>query len=68
MAYWLLKTEPDSFGWEHQVKKGAKGEPWTGVRNFKARSNLKAMKTGDRAFFFVAYDQQLVRPPPENLR
>ena len=52
MAYWLLKTEPETFGWNHQVKKGAKGEPWTGVRNFKARSNLKAMKKGDRAFFY----------------
>ena len=60
MAYWLLKTEPDSFGWEHQVKKGAKGEPWTGVRNFKARSNLKAMKTGDRAFFYHTGEEKQI--------
>jgi predicted RNA-binding protein with PUA-like domain len=52
MAYWLVKTEPDTFSWEHQVKKGAKGEPWTGVRNFTARTNLKTMKVGDRAFFY----------------
>lgn len=52
MAYWLLKTEPDSFSWDDQVKRGSKGEPWTGVRNFRARSHLKAMKAGDRAFFY----------------
>ena len=37
MAYWLLKTEPDDFSWDDQVKKGAKGEVWSGVRNFTAR-------------------------------
>ena len=52
MAYWLLKTEPDTFGWDQQVKKGAKGEPWTGVRNFTARANLKAMQKGELAFFY----------------
>jgi predicted RNA-binding protein with PUA-like domain len=52
MAYWLLKTEPETFGWEHQVKRGAKGEPWSGVRNFAARDNLRAMKKGDLAFFY----------------
>jgi predicted RNA-binding protein with PUA-like domain len=52
MAYWLLKTEPETFGWEQQVAKGKKGEPWTGVRNFRARSYLKEMKLGERAFFY----------------
>jgi predicted RNA-binding protein with PUA-like domain len=52
MAYWLMKTEPDTFSWDHQVKKGAKGEPWTGVRNFTARTNLKSMKKGELAFFY----------------
>jgi predicted RNA-binding protein with PUA-like domain len=52
MAYWLLKTEPEEFSWEDQVRRGAKGEPWTGVRNFRARRNLKAMKKGERAFFY----------------
>jgi predicted RNA-binding protein with PUA-like domain len=52
MAYWLLKTEPETFSWDDQVKRGAKGEPWTGVRNFTARKNLKDMKKGDRAFFY----------------
>ena len=52
MAYWLLKTEPEEFSWDDQVKRGAKGEPWTGVRNFTARGNLKAMKKGEHAFFY----------------
>ena len=52
MAYWLLKTEPEEFSWDDQVKRGAKGEPWSGVRNFTARGNLKAMKKGERAFFY----------------
>jgi len=52
MNHWLLKSEPDSWSWDNQVKKGAQGEVWTGVRNFTARDNLKAMKKGDRAFFY----------------
>lgn len=52
MAYWLLKTEPDSWGWEQQRKTGAKGEPWTGVRNPVAAKNMRAMKKGDLAFFY----------------
>jgi predicted RNA-binding protein with PUA-like domain len=52
MAYWLLKTEAETFGWEHQLKRGAKGEPWSGVRNFTARDNLRQMKKGDLAFFY----------------
>ncbi len=52
MAYWLLKTEPDTWGWSEQLKRGAKGEPWTGVRNPIARNNLRAMKKGDLAFFY----------------
>lgn len=52
MAYWLLKTEPEEFSWDDQVKRGAKGEPWSGVRNFTARRHLKEMKNGDRFFFY----------------
>ena len=52
MAYWLLKTEAETFSWDDQVKRGAKGEPWTGVRNFTARGYLKDMKKGDLAFFY----------------
>jgi len=52
MSYWLLKTEPEEFSWNDQVARGAKGEPWSGVRNFRARSNLKKMKKGEHAFFY----------------
>jgi predicted RNA-binding protein with PUA-like domain len=48
--YWLIKSEPDAFSWEQQVKNGV--EPWTGVRNHSAKLNLKAMKKGDLAFFY----------------
>jgi predicted RNA-binding protein with PUA-like domain len=50
MAYWLVKSERDAFSWDQQVAN--KVEPWTGVRNFMARNNLRAMKKGDRAFFY----------------
>jgi predicted RNA-binding protein with PUA-like domain len=49
-AYWLVKSEPDAFSWDQQVANGI--EPWTGVRNFMARNNLRAMKKGDLAFFY----------------
>jgi predicted RNA-binding protein with PUA-like domain len=52
MAYWLVKSEPDAWSWDHQVKKGAKGEMWSGVRNHTAKQNLMKMKKGDRAFFY----------------
>jgi len=60
MAYWLMKTEPDEFSWELQVKRGAKGEPWTGVRNFAARKHLQAMKKGEHAFFYHTGDEKQV--------
>ena len=50
MAYWLVKSEPDAFGWDQQVANGV--EPWTGVRSHQAKNNLVAMKKGDRAFFY----------------
>ena len=52
MAYWLVKSEPSTWSWDQQVAKGAKGEAWTGVRNFTARQNLVKMKKGDRAFAY----------------
>ena len=52
MAYWLVKSEPSAWSWDQQVAKGAKGEAWTGVRNFTARQNLVTMKKGDKAFFY----------------
>ena len=52
MNYWLVKSEPDSWSWDQQVKKGAKGEAWSGVRNHTAKLNLMKMKKGDLAFFY----------------
>lgn len=52
MQYWLVKSEPDSWSWDQQVKSGKKGEPWTGVRNHTAKQNLEKMKKGDLAFFY----------------
>jgi predicted RNA-binding protein with PUA-like domain len=52
MAYWLIKSEPDAWSWDEQVKAGAKGTAWTGVRNHTAKLNLMKMKTGDRCFFY----------------
>ena len=52
MAYWLFKSEPDVFGWPHQLAKGDAGEEWTGVRNYQARNNMRAMKVGDLGFFY----------------
>ncbi|CCE09207.1 conserved hypothetical protein [Bradyrhizobium sp. STM 3843] len=52
MNYWLVKSEPSVWSWDQQKEKGAKGEAWTGVRNFTARQNLVAMKKGDLAFFY----------------
>ena len=50
MAYWLLKSEPSAYSWDQLVKD--KRTNWSGVRNFQAAANLKAMKKGDRAFFY----------------
>lgn len=50
MAYWLVKSEPDVFGWNEQMEHGV--EPWTGVRSHQAKGNLAAMKKGDQAFFY----------------
>jgi predicted RNA-binding protein with PUA-like domain len=52
MAHWLMKSEPDSWSWDMQAKKGAKGEAWSGVRNHQAKLNLMKMKKSDRAFFY----------------
>ena len=52
MAYWLLKSEPDDWSWSEQVAKGSEGAEWTGIRNFSARNHLRAMKKGERAFFY----------------
>lgn len=52
MAYWLFKSEPDTWSWDQQVAKGEAGEEWNGVRNYQARNNMRAMKIGDLGFFY----------------
>lgn len=52
MNYWLFKSEPDAWSWDQQVAKGAEGEEWTGVRNYQARNNMRAMRVGDRGFYY----------------
>ena len=52
MKYWLLKTEPEEWSWQQQVKSGDKGAEWNGVRNFQAAKNLRNMKIGDKCFFY----------------
>jgi len=52
MAHWLIKSEPDVWSFDQQMKKGPKGEVWSGVRNHTAKLNLMKMKEGDRAFFY----------------
>ena len=52
MRYWLLKTEPQDWSWQQQVKSGNKGAEWNGVRNFQAAKNLKNMKINDKCFFY----------------
>lgn len=50
MNWWLVKQEPDSYAWEQFVRDGRTA--WTGVRNFQARNNLRAMKKGDGVFYY----------------
>ncbi|MEO6917354.1 MAG: EVE domain-containing protein [Chitinophagaceae bacterium] len=50
MAYWLVKSEPSVYGWEQLLKD--KSTSWTGVRNYSARIHLRAMKKGDKAFYY----------------
>ena len=52
MQYWLMKSEPDVWSLEQQIKAGIKGAPWDGVRNYQAAKNLKSMKKGDKCFFY----------------
>ena len=52
MKYWLLKSEPDVWSVDQQIKAGSKGANWDGVRNYQAANNLKSMKRGDLCFFY----------------
>ena len=58
MAHWLVKTEPGAWSWDDQVKKGV--EHWNGVRNYQADNNMKAMRKGDRVFFYHSVDEKRI--------
>ena len=60
MQYWLFKSEPGAWSWDDQVKRGNRGEGWNGVRNHQAANNMRAMKVGDRGFFYHSGDERQV--------
>ena len=60
MAYWLFKSEAETWSWDQQVKAGKAGTEWTGVRNFGARNHMRAMAKGDQGFFYHSGDQRRV--------
>lgn len=60
MNYWLFKSEPNTWGWDDQVKKGDEGEGWDGVRNYQASNNMKAMKVGDLGFFYHSVNEKQI--------
>lgn len=75
-GHWLFKSEPDVFSWEMCKARGTAGEPWTGVRNYLARNNMRAMQLGDLGFFYhsnegkeivgVVVVSALAHPDPED--
>lgn len=60
MNYWLFKSEPGTWSWDDQVKKGTAGEGWDGVRNYQAANNMKAMKIGDLGFFYHSVNEKQI--------
>ena len=58
MAYWLMKSEPGAWSWEDQVRDGT--AEWDGVRNYQASNNMKAMRIGDRAFFYHSVNEKRI--------
>ncbi|MGI9439815.1 MAG: EVE domain-containing protein [Parvibaculales bacterium] len=60
MAFWLFKSEPNTWGWRDQQKRGTRGEHWDGVRNFLANKNMKTMKLGERGFFYHSVNEKCI--------
>ena len=58
MNYWLVKSEPEAYSWTQFLKEGKAA--WTGVRNFSARNNLRAMKKGDAVFFYHSVSEKQI--------
>ena len=60
MNFWLFKSEPNTWSWDDQVKKGEVGENWDGVRNYQASNNMKKMKIGDLGFFYHSVKERRI--------
>jgi len=60
MNYWLIKTEPGTWSWDDQLKSPRKTTTWDGVRNYQANNNMKAMRKGDKAFFYHSVDEKRI--------
>ena len=60
MNYWLFKSEPGAWSWDDQVKEGAKGAEWDGIRNHQAANNMKEMKIGDHGFFYHSVNEKQI--------
>ena len=60
MAYWLFKSEPNTWSWDQQVQKGNQGEGWDGIRNYQAANNMKAMSIGDLGFFYHSVKEKRI--------
>lgn len=60
MAYWLFKSEPNTWGWDKQVAKGDAGEEWDGVRNYQARNFMREMAVGDLGFFYHSVNEKRI--------
>ena len=56
----MLKSEPGTWSWDDQVKKGDEGEGWDGVRNYQASNNMKKMEIGDLAFFYHSVSEKSI--------
>jgi predicted RNA-binding protein with PUA-like domain len=60
MAYWLLKSEAETWSWDQQKEEGRKGAEWGGVRNYQARNNMRTMRKGDFGFFYHTGEEKRV--------
>ncbi|MEM7669660.1 MAG: EVE domain-containing protein [Pseudomonadota bacterium] len=60
MAYWLFKSEPNTWSWDDQIAKGDVGEEWDGVRNYQARNNMREMRLGDLGFFYHSVNEKRI--------
>lgn len=60
MNTWLIKSEPGAWSWQDQLEAGKKGTFWDGVRNYQASNNMKAMKIGDKCFFYHSVKEKSI--------